>query len=277
MSMMRLKLFNYHKWTGATILLLAALRLLWRLTHRPPADLPAPQVAARAPPRSRTGRCTRCSSPCRWWAGPTARRRAFRSWCSACCRCPISCPRTTRWPRRSSPARRPGLGAGRARRAARGRRRQAHGHRPRRPAAPHDARPRLSLHAIPLPKRSPMNKIRTALVLAASLALTGVAFAQAKVVPAQSQITFAIKEMGVPVEGRFAQVDGRHRVRPEEARDRQGGLHHRHRQRVVRRARDRRRGAQDRPGSTSPSSPTPLSRRRPSRPRAAASSTSPAS
>ena len=49
-----------------------------------------------------------------------------------------------------------------------------------------------------------MLKIRTAFVLAASLALSGVAFAQAKVVPAQSQITFAIKEMGVPVEGKFA-------------------------------------------------------------------------
>ena len=49
-----------------------------------------------------------------------------------------------------------------------------------------------------------MNKIRTALVLAASLALSGVAFAQGKVVTAQSQITFAIKEMGVPVEGKFA-------------------------------------------------------------------------
>jgi cytochrome b561 len=43
MSLSRLKLFNYHKWTGATILLLAALRLLWRLTHRPPAELPAPR------------------------------------------------------------------------------------------------------------------------------------------------------------------------------------------------------------------------------------------
>jgi cytochrome b561 len=43
MSMARLKLFNYHKWTGATILALAALRLLWRLTHRPPAELPAPK------------------------------------------------------------------------------------------------------------------------------------------------------------------------------------------------------------------------------------------
>ncbi len=49
-----------------------------------------------------------------------------------------------------------------------------------------------------------MNKFRTAFVLAASLALSGAAFAQAQVVPAQSQITFAIKEMGVPVEGKFA-------------------------------------------------------------------------
>ena len=48
-----------------------------------------------------------------------------------------------------------------------------------------------------------MTKFRTAFVLAASLALSGVAFAQAKVVPAQSQITFSIKEMGVAVEGRF--------------------------------------------------------------------------
>jgi len=38
----RLKLYNWHKWAGVTILVLSALRLLWRLTHRPPADLPAP-------------------------------------------------------------------------------------------------------------------------------------------------------------------------------------------------------------------------------------------
>jgi len=38
----RLKLFNWHKWAGITILGLSLLRLLWRLTHRPPADLPAP-------------------------------------------------------------------------------------------------------------------------------------------------------------------------------------------------------------------------------------------
>ncbi|MDP2066616.1 MAG: cytochrome b [Burkholderiaceae bacterium] len=33
----RLKQFNWHKWAGITILALSALRLLWRLTHRPPA------------------------------------------------------------------------------------------------------------------------------------------------------------------------------------------------------------------------------------------------
>ncbi len=41
-SMTRLKLFNWHKWAGVTILALSALRLLWRLAHRPPADLPMP-------------------------------------------------------------------------------------------------------------------------------------------------------------------------------------------------------------------------------------------
>jgi cytochrome b561 len=39
----RLKLYNWHKWAGVTILSLSALRLLWRLANRPPADLPAPR------------------------------------------------------------------------------------------------------------------------------------------------------------------------------------------------------------------------------------------
>jgi cytochrome b561 len=43
----RLKLFNWHKWAGVTILALSALRLLWRLTHRPPADVPMPRLQAR--------------------------------------------------------------------------------------------------------------------------------------------------------------------------------------------------------------------------------------
>ena len=41
-SPQRLKLFSYHKWAGITILALSALRLAWRLTHRPPADVPMP-------------------------------------------------------------------------------------------------------------------------------------------------------------------------------------------------------------------------------------------
>lgn len=41
-SLTRLKLYNWHKWAGVTILALSALRLLWRLSHRPPADLPMP-------------------------------------------------------------------------------------------------------------------------------------------------------------------------------------------------------------------------------------------
>ena len=32
----RIRLFNYHKWLGVTILALAAARLSWRLFHRPP-------------------------------------------------------------------------------------------------------------------------------------------------------------------------------------------------------------------------------------------------
>lgn len=46
-SPMRLKLYNWHKWAGVVILALSALRLLWRLTHRPPA-LP-PKIEAAMP------------------------------------------------------------------------------------------------------------------------------------------------------------------------------------------------------------------------------------
>ncbi len=47
-SPQRVKLFNWHKWAGITILTLSAVRLLWRLTHRPP---PLPDaVLAGMPP-----------------------------------------------------------------------------------------------------------------------------------------------------------------------------------------------------------------------------------
>lgn len=44
-SPQRLKLYNWHKWTGVVVLTLSFLRLVWRLTHRPP-DLPASVAAA---------------------------------------------------------------------------------------------------------------------------------------------------------------------------------------------------------------------------------------
>lgn len=47
-SPQRLKLYNWHKWAGVTLLALSLLRLLWRLTHRPPA---LPQAIADAMPR----------------------------------------------------------------------------------------------------------------------------------------------------------------------------------------------------------------------------------
>ena len=47
----RLKLYNWHKWAGITILVLSVLRLLWRLTHRPPA---LPQVVTLGMPAWQT-------------------------------------------------------------------------------------------------------------------------------------------------------------------------------------------------------------------------------
>ena len=46
-SPLRLKLYNWHKWAGVTFLALTVLRLLWRLTHRPPA---LPQAVTLAMP-----------------------------------------------------------------------------------------------------------------------------------------------------------------------------------------------------------------------------------
>lgn len=43
LSPQRLKLFNWHKWAGVSVLGLTLMRLLWRWTHRPPA-LPAELV-----------------------------------------------------------------------------------------------------------------------------------------------------------------------------------------------------------------------------------------
>lgn len=39
LSPARIRLFNWHKWAGISILALSAFRLAWRLRHRPPPDL----------------------------------------------------------------------------------------------------------------------------------------------------------------------------------------------------------------------------------------------
>jgi cytochrome b561 len=43
----KLKLYNWHKWAGISVLVLSAVRLLWRVTHRPPA---LPDAIAQAMP-----------------------------------------------------------------------------------------------------------------------------------------------------------------------------------------------------------------------------------
>jgi cytochrome b561 len=47
-GILKLKLYNQHKWIGATVLALSLLRLAWRATHRPPPAPPLRRVQARA-------------------------------------------------------------------------------------------------------------------------------------------------------------------------------------------------------------------------------------
>lgn len=44
-SPQRLQYYSWHKWAGVVVLTLSFVRLLWRLTHRPPALPPAVEAA----------------------------------------------------------------------------------------------------------------------------------------------------------------------------------------------------------------------------------------
>src|SRR5690606_4828383 len=92
--------------------------------------------------------------------------------------------------------------------AARGRRAQAPFHRPRRPVGPHGLGPALSgyrpIHFFP---ERPSMRLPTRTLFIASLAAASLlplaAQAQQQLVPAQSEIQFVSRQMGVPVEGKF--------------------------------------------------------------------------
>jgi cytochrome b561 len=45
-SPLKLRLYNYHKWIGISVLGLAFIRGVWRLFHRPPAMVPMPALQA---------------------------------------------------------------------------------------------------------------------------------------------------------------------------------------------------------------------------------------
>ena len=45
LSPTKLKLYSWHKWLGVTIWMIAVVRLVWRLTHRPP-PLPALRMSS---------------------------------------------------------------------------------------------------------------------------------------------------------------------------------------------------------------------------------------
>jgi len=55
---------------------------------------------------------------------------------------------------------------------------------------------------------------RPAIVLVLSAFLPGLAWSAQKLVPAQSEVAFVSKQMGVPVQGRFDRFDGRLNVDP---------------------------------------------------------------
>jgi len=67
-------------------------------------------------------------------------------------------------------------------------------------------------------KPIPMSRLTLTLIVAVLGALAGPVFAQ-KLAPAQSEIGFAIKQMGVPVEGKFKKFDAQITLDPRKPQD----------------------------------------------------------
>ena len=90
----RLKLYNWHKWLGVTLLTLSLLRLVWRITHRPP-ELPAAVAPTMPQWQHRAHNGTHHAMyllffavPLLGWAYSSA--AGFPIVSSACCPCPTS-------------------------------------------------------------------------------------------------------------------------------------------------------------------------------------------
>jgi hypothetical protein len=75
LSPTRLKLYNWHKWAGVTILALSICAPGLAPDAPPPPDAAHAGLAGTRRACGACCCCTRCSSSCRWSAGPTARRR----------------------------------------------------------------------------------------------------------------------------------------------------------------------------------------------------------
>jgi cytochrome b561 len=224
-SMTRLKLYNWHKWAGVVILSLSAAAPAVA-PDAPAAGRPAHAgLAAAARHMARTWRCTCCSLPCRWPAGPTARRRVFPSCCFGVLPLPdfvpdrelseVLKPCTMRWPMALAAVVVVHV-AGAA---------QAPVRRPRRPAATHAAGappvccphatdeteiPEPCLPAPCFPSPSPWPCCRRLLLPA---------LAQPKPAgswqAAGSEIAFTTRQMGVPVEGRFGKFSAQIALDPK--------------------------------------------------------------
>ena len=43
LSPLKLQRYSWHKWAGVTVFVLLVIRLLWRITHKPPSPVPMPR------------------------------------------------------------------------------------------------------------------------------------------------------------------------------------------------------------------------------------------